>query len=133
MIVLRLENEYGQGIYTSGLATQICYEMDDPDLAHDTFGPHPTPSYDSRLIAEGYNKLVHVHYLFAFTSFEQYRAWFFNDEFLNHLGEHNISLALYEVEHLDMIIGNAQCVFDPGSAMPVGRFDPLTPKEDLPL
>lgn len=71
--------------------------------------------------------------LFGFSSYEQFRSWFYSDEFLSAALGLGVVLKLFAVEHrvCSFIEGNAQCVFNSGMAELVACFSPLDSKEKI--
>lgn len=111
MIVYRLENSDGDGIYQSGVAHRI--EEAGADLPQTCYGDvnrHPTPRLDSLLVANGWD-WGQYHLFFAFESYESFRSWFFNDEFLEKAKALGFELVRYETGDSTVILGNAQCAF----------------------
>jgi hypothetical protein len=135
--VLRLETESGEGIYVSGVAKDICNNLDDQDLAYDLRNRHPDPYSDSLLASNslGYTNREFPYYnrLFGFSSYTQFRSWFYSDEFLSQAIEMGVVLKLYavEVRVFSVIEGNTQCVFNSTMAKLVATFSPLDSKEKV--
>jgi len=99
-LFFRLENETGQGVYHA-----IC-----DDSIFNRFGfstkdcpRHPLPSNDSKLAAacrlEGIDIYLNFNsdYRFGFSSFKQFRSWFYSDGLLRKLGELGIYLNVYSL------------------------------------
>lgn len=98
-LFFRLESATGQGVYHAiaddsvfnrfGFSTSDCPR-------------HPLPSNDSKLAAmceaEGIiSSSINFNsgYRFGFSSFKQFRSWFYSDELLHKLGELGIILNVY--------------------------------------
>ncbi len=136
--VLRLETLTGDGFYCSGLAQEICLDLEDVSLAYDLDGRHPGPTNDSKLwkgisLLSSYSYPWHFR-LFGFESYAQFRAWFFSDKFLEKAGEHDALLCLYSVEEkstYSLIEGNTQCVFDKRDATAIATFNPLATEQEI--
>ena len=108
MIVYRLENGKGEGIYQSQAAAEI---EEDESLPQTNLGGdprHPSPLADSLLRANGWD--FQEYLFFAFESLASFRAWFFNDEFLARAAERGFHIVKYETD--EVILGNSQCAFD---------------------
>lgn len=105
MIVLRIEDRFGTGMYTS-------YNF--PSF-HDIAGfddtNHPTPMMDSLLMSNlGYNDNMSSHH-FGFGSVDQLRRWIYNDDWLRQLHNAGFILVTYDVPDEYVFLGNTQCVF----------------------
>jgi len=96
---------------------------------------HPMPFNDSKLVREGMGKIFTKYedfegcffnsrgydYIFGFESADQYRSWFYSDEFLSLAVEKGFSLNLYETE--DFFLGNTQMVARKETLVLVGECD----------
>jgi hypothetical protein len=109
--VYRLETVGGTGVYGT------------PASNHLDFDPfrHPMPSDDSLLMQslkmrnlkfQGYGSLE-IH--FGFSSLEQLRSWFYNDDWIRNISNEGIVLSIYEAE--DVYFGNSQLCFNRSSAV----------------
>lgn len=93
----------GRGAYTSQGSTKKIYKS----LCVE--GKHPPPNKDSLLMSNGLTAENVTGYLFAFTNWEQFRAWFYDDSVILACLDQGFKVYVLEVE--DAIIGNAQCVY----------------------
>jgi len=130
MKVYRLESPDGQGVYSNGAARTICEKLDNENLAFDLSYHHPMPRQDSKLIESVGAKSGDTYVengKFGFTSYDQYRAWFYSDEFLEKCEEYKLLLCVYEAE--TVYEGFTQCIFLNGKK--VSEHSPLVAKEEL--
>lgn len=87
---------------------------------------HPGPKRDSKLWQQIHNKFSES-LIFGFCSFDQYRAWFYNDATLRIAqAKHDIKLNKYEVDEEDSFVGNSQMVAYRNKIRLVGECDILT-------
>lgn len=126
--IYRLEVVPGNGIYNMSIYERFHPEHDSTyrkildirQFMTDFFGNdserHPGPYADTLLcenLMRGHvdwtklNKIIEKHF-FGFVSIEQFRMWFYNDDFLRKLAEFGVTLVCYKVDAL--VLGNAQCV-----------------------
>lgn len=84
-LVYRVENEYGEGMYTGRRSIQEC-----PGFDHDNYS-HPAPT--SRMLSHSYSG-----YLFGFESLEAARKWLYEDEWLIWLNHHGYKISVYHIE-----------------------------------
>jgi hypothetical protein len=131
--VLRLETEYGVGIYFSGVAR----DAKDKNVfdAYDSY-THPPPWEDSMLRSEceaikgrSLGTYLDKNKVFGFRDVYQFRQWFYNDEALKYANTQFIKLSIYHAS--EYLIGNAQCVFDRTSADLVTRLDCTASNKDI--
>jgi hypothetical protein len=102
MLVYRIEDTYGKGMYRSNKSIDI-----DQDDAR-----HPTPFDDSLLSDLVINIIgVYQNYIHGFKSIEQLRNWLYYDTWLVNLHEAGFVLKVYEVEEANVLIGHTQVVF----------------------
>ncbi len=123
MIVYRLENESGDGIYQSRVAWDICLDIGDQSLMSNNPN-HPSPWDDSLLVDNGWRG--HSTRSFGFVSEEQFRAWFYSDAFLEAAARRGFALAMYSVSEKFVIVGHTQCVFDKEFATMIPEFQENT-------
>lgn len=126
-LVYRLEHtETGAGVYdfTSGVV-----EFDNIR--------HPLPHTDTKLQSSLYNKEIYVFYghHFGFSSIDQLRAWFYNDDWLYKLSLKGVVLSVYAAK--EYYGGNSQCVFKKATATLLGKHDlveyfHLAPPKEVP-
>lgn len=111
VIVYRLETIGGTGVYNTSASMTIDFDGK----------RHPMPNDDSLLmenllmhnldILSGYGNLG-VH--FGFSSIEQLRSWFYNDNWIRDISERDIILSIYEAE--EVYLGNSQMCFNRSTA-----------------
>ena len=134
MIIYRLQNVIGEGIYYSNVASEICDELRNKKLAYSLYTNHPIPSFDTKYL-NNINKKDRLRLYniktYGFKRYEHYRNWFYDDTFLNMAHEKGISLYLFDVHKTYIVFGKAQCSFNKYFAKQVGIFHPLCPKETL--
>lgn len=110
-IVYRLETVDGVGVYGTGAGAYVEYDV----------WKHPLPQQDSLLVENlsknnlqfiGYGNL-NLH--FGFSSVEQLRSWFYNDEWVRDMSQSGIVLSIYEAE--EAYLGNSQMCFNRSTAI----------------
>lgn len=105
MRILRIETPSGEGPYCVG-------DWEFNELVSCRVR-HPMPEADSK-IANVWNVMTsreQYEWFFAFKDHAQYRAWFYSDEMLTIMHALGLGLAEYDVCALDVVLGNAQCIF----------------------
>lgn len=107
--VFRVENEDGEGIYISGIARKISNSLDIDLCKVDR--QHPCPWDDSGMSVAWGRLAGKESYFFAFSSWEQFRAWFFLDDFLIAADDLGYKLVVYEVPIENVVSGHTQVVF----------------------
>lgn len=132
MLILRLENCDGVGIYHNNVANEICNDLGDCDLAYSPVR-HPMPERDSLLVANGFDSWApgNDEFVYGFKDYAQFRAWFFDDDFLGEASNYGIYLSVFHVNDGDYYIGNSQSVFRRGNATEVEAFNPDVSKEEF--
>lgn len=106
MIVYRIENQAGEGMYAADHCIYQCPSYED-------FGNHKGPQSDNRLLDElrlkNWSYDIPQHFSFGFSSVEQMRTWLFEDVWLLWLADNGFILAIIETD--DVIAGDTQCIF----------------------
>jgi hypothetical protein len=104
--IIRIEDEAGVGMYYSNY---FPYEISSSSSVK-----HPMPWQDSGLSSQGITSHAFLWagstWRFGFASFEQARAWLYNDDWLRALNR-NFRVVIYEVENEYCNIGNSQTMF----------------------
>lgn len=102
MRVYRIEGSQGYGAY------QICCLVVNDEYRH------PDPTMDSKLSSVWF-KLYHSgryrDWFFGFKDMDQFRSWFYDDEWLKQLKRNNGKLTIWEVPDDCVHVGNAQVIF----------------------
>lgn len=116
MLVFRIEDANGKGMYGGGMWDQVVGPHGEPDR-------HPCPNEDSRLWGN-YLKRPEVVYdfHFGFSSIAQLRAWLYQDEWLERMHELGGVLKVYDVDDEHVVLGNAQVMFLKGQARACTRY-----------
>lgn len=116
MIIYRLQDKYGDGIYTSNLPHDFTRDIQECN------GRHPTP-YEDDLFYRGWSNCENREsYLFGFTSIEQLRNWFYRDDWLI-LASRNFKLCEFAADPEFTIIGYTQAAFDGRKGVCVGEYN----------
>lgn len=109
-LVYRLEHtETGSGVYDF---TTDVVEFDS--------SRHPLPHFDTKLQSSLQNRPIY-RYHFGFSSIDQLRAWFYNDDWLYKLSLKGVVLSVYAAK--EYYGGNSQCVFKKATATLLGKHD----------
>lgn len=136
--VLRLETDEGYGIYVSNVAREICDEIGSELAAYDLNYRHPSPYGDSMLRRNGKDikerDFPGDKQFFGFSSYGQFRSWFFSDEFLQKAEEWKVKLKLFAIDDKlgnNFVDGNAQCIFDKTQSECLGAYSPMATYEEI--
>ena len=89
------------------------------------------PERDSLLRKNGFHHLSDNPGSFGFVSYDQFRAWFYSDEFLEASSDYGIFLSVYAVDPAHVTVGNTQCVFEKAMAEEVRAFHPAESREKI--
>ncbi len=117
MLVYRIETEDGDGPYGGaepkwGLNKPYCGDR------------HPTPEDDSKL-RDAWIKIVRdgfsSDWRFGFTSVDQMRAWFYEDDWLVAMHDIGLGLVVYGCSTDEVRLGHTQAVFERGRCDVVER------------
>jgi len=109
--VYRIENESQGGPYHQGRIQDlpVC----------DTV--HPIPENDSQLMeATSDLRWSFSENIFGFVSEEQFKFWFYNDEYIDLLIEDGFRMTIYEVPDEYVYIGSTQVIFNSNHAKQFG-------------
>jgi hypothetical protein len=101
MLFYRVENNNGRG----------CYQNNQGIIPSGATDRHPMPNKDS-LLKEKFpgdiSDYFNGNWRFGFESINQFRAWFFNDEWLKSLDRDGFKLSIYDVPASACFFGNSQ-------------------------
>ncbi len=124
----RLESRKGTGIYRAlnGEKQEFLLEK------YGASSRHPMPGDDDKLTENaphlfcfrGFWTGEASKYIFGFSSVEQFRSWFYEDEFLKSLRRSRIKLNLYETS--DCFLGYTQMIARKETLEFIGECDILT-------
>lgn len=118
--VYRIEHiENGNGPYNNSKFDMADYHDSMDQIRHPTINNDSLLNYNWRNLR--YSRAAHYGWFedwyFAFSSIEQMRAWFYQDEWLELLDDHGFVLREYEVEDMYFLQGNAQCMLKKEKAL----------------
>ena len=120
--IFRLEDQFGDGIYRS---TDPRLDDVTSHIEHSNV-THPLPHEDRLLLtnAKLKNIISHVQhptklgwllhnggYFYGFSSEEQFRSWFPDDQYLEYLHNNGCKLCIYHINPRDAINGDTQVAF----------------------
>lgn len=119
--VLRLElQSCRQGVYTSGVLSD-CEQILEIQF-QDNNWRHPNPYHDS-LLSETWETLMDWNkFKFGFSTYAQYRAWFYSNEILAEMQKRGVVLSIYKVE--EHYVGHTQAIYRESTATLVAELNP---------
>ena len=109
MLVYRIENAYGEGVYrANGWSFGYDFFFNDDNR-------HPLPCMDSKLMREIPTYMIDCKngmpssvFSYGFSSLEQLKCWFFQYHWRNRMDEMGFHVNVYEG---DVYVGDTQAVF----------------------
>lgn len=107
MLVIRMEHPIDRmGVYTSDRSPEhIKEEM------MELSGAHPLPMDDSLLTQSiTKRKVLNEEYLYGFKDWQQFRAWFYKDEWINGFLEAGFEIRVFNIPEVH--VGYTQCVWE---------------------
>jgi hypothetical protein len=122
--VLRLELQSSrQGVYTSGVLADCEQTLN--IRFQDNDRKHPSPYEDSLLYGNWIHLLNSFQYdkfKFGFSTYAQYRAWFYSNEILAEMQKRGVVLSIYKVE--EHYVGHTQAIYRESTATLVAELNP---------
>lgn len=117
MLVLRLENDYGKGVFQDGGIYDM-YQHLSPDS-----GAHMSPSPNSNPNPWGDRGLMGINcdQFCGFKDWEQYRLWFTHPDMDEALAKCGVQMSTYEVRDDLVKVGQFQVLFLKCAAIKVDR------------
>jgi hypothetical protein len=120
VLVLRVENEDGIGMYTAPYEfydePMYVWEMGNPET-------HPSPPEDEGLLPRWINLTSYRDWFFGFYDKTQLDNWIYKDTWKKELAKIGCKISTYEVAEDDFIRGHRQCVFVKARSTLIDRKD----------
>jgi hypothetical protein len=129
--VYRIENRSKNGPYRSNRCKNLDVNITErhPSFRGDsllmTRSKNKPSIFDISVFDERWVHLKEESSRFAFSTIQQLRFWFHNDEELKEMNKHRFQVVIYEVNRSHCVRGRTQCIFNKNHAKKIGTISLL--------